>query len=119
MRITTDLKAYLLENKVKPSIPVPIILTKPTKHRYGQAFGENFQWDGENFYGKWGMKGHNGIDYIAPENSDVIAPCKLHVSNYVKDDTYGNNLWAYSDTWEYEYKKYRLEFVFAHLKVQS
>ena len=115
MLLPTDLKAYLLENKVKPSIPVPIILAKPTKYRYGQSFGEDFQWEGKSFYGQWGMKGHNGIDYIAPENSDVIAPCKLHVSNYVKDDTYGNTLWAYSESWDYEHTKYRLEFVFAHI----
>lgn len=112
----TGTRNYLLKYMVKSKVNVPIALTKPIDKDYGQSFGNNFVWNGKNFYAQWGLNGHNGIDYPAPTGTNIIAPCNGFVSNYLPNETYGNNLWFYSDEWTGDDGiKYRLEMVFAHL----
>ena len=116
------LREYLLEYDVKPAVEVPIILSKPIDAKYGQSFGQDFSYtmpDGTyipSFYGQWGMDGHGGMDYPAATGTPIYAPCDLWVDNYLPNETYGDNLWAYSDVWKGEDgKEYRMEMVFAHL----
>lgn len=118
MLYDTKLKETLLFNKEVPNINIPIYLIHPTKVIISQGFGYDFQYNGTSFYGGWGLKGHNGIDYAVEEGTEVIAPCKLNVNQYHEDNEYGNTLWAHSDEWLDTATKLvcRLEMCFAHLK---
>jgi len=110
-------KKYMLQYPVQPIVKVPIVLSKPMRVAYGQSFGQDFSWNGhDSFYGQWGMKGHNGEDFPAPVGTPIYAPCDLWIDNYMANETYGDVLWAYSDSWVVDGVKYRLEMNFGHLK---
>lgn len=112
----TNLREYLLERRIEPIVSVPIVLTKPIDKEYGQSFGQDFSLPGiPSFYNQWDMDGHNGIDFPAPIGTDVVAPCDLWIDNYIPNETYGNNLWAYTREFKVGFNIYRLEMVFSHL----
>jgi hypothetical protein len=45
-------------------------------YKITQIFGNKLIIDGVDFYGKWGLLGHNGIDYGIPTGVNILSPHK-------------------------------------------
>lgn len=78
---------------------------------YGQPFGANWIY----FYKELGMKGHNGIDFLAPTGREAIA-CfdgKITVSGF--DSEGGNEVRIETTEFDVEGQKIKLEAVYYHL----
>jgi len=97
---------------LKPIIDVPVILSLPTDKLISQGFGNKFIWNGVDFYGQWGLKGHNGQDFTCQENTPIYSPCPLFIYGYIQDKFGGNILYCITSEWD---DKYRLKFRFMHL----
>ena len=91
----------------------------PSDFKIAQKFAENKL----DFYAKWGMKGHNGIDYSCPNGSSIVAPCNMEITNCYSeavDDGYGTAVFARStNSFMFKDNVYKLEMVFGHLESYS
>jgi len=71
-----------------------------------QDFAAHPEW-----YEKYGLDGHNGIDWAFKEDCPIVTPVKTFVQYAGYDEGYGNYVRLFTETIDGEF----LEFVFAHL----
>jgi hypothetical protein len=67
-------------------------MLKPFDENYPitQVFGNKLILNGVDFYGQWGLKGHNGIDYGTPTGVNILAPHKGTIKEaYYDEKGYG------------------------------
>lgn len=94
---------------------VPYFTFKHSSKPYGvsQKFGVN----DAPFYKQWGLKGHNGVDFIAPDGTHLYAEYDLWVDDC---GVYPNDTAIFikfvSDEIEKDGKQYRLVNYWFHLK---
>lgn len=55
-----------------------------------QDFGNKLKLNGIDWYGQWGLLGHNGIDYGTPAWTPILAPHKGKIIEARYDASYGN-----------------------------
>ena len=76
-----------------------------------QPFGVNYA----DFYEKLGMKGHNGADFRIYPGMPCFAVCNGQIKQ-AGESGYGVSVHYETDDLDYNGQKFRLEFVYGHLK---
>lgn len=78
-----------------------------------QGFGEN----ATSFYAQLGLKGHNGVDYYAENDTPVYAMFRGRISFAdASDPGYGVNCWVESSPMVINGEVLKLEAVYGHLR---
>ena len=80
---------------------------------FTQRFGQR-----PEYYKKYGLKGHSGIDIGFLDSCPIVAPCKLWVTYLQLDEDkgYGNHIYAETESQHINGDYYKLELVFGHFK---
>jgi len=69
-------------------------------------------------YSRFGLKGHNGIDFAFPKGTPIYAPCDMfitHIRKENQDAGYGNAIFAETAPISFNREIVRLELSFGHL----
>ncbi len=87
-------------------------LSRPLElNQINQSFGENKT----SFYKSLGMKGHNGIDYKAPNGVPTFAVYPGLIHRVGVDSTGGKEVVLETDPKEVKGSLYKLQFIYYHL----